>query len=222
IADTVNKILTIQFDSTANNGMGCLCRDGIYRQGTIRVQGYGRWGDVGSVLVVTLENYYVFHTQIKFQVNGARWIKIASPNTFEISTGATANASGSTGFATIQYINAFNNAVSKWKNNGVLVKTKGVSTPVWIFDDAYSLTGSAEGINRNGVPYTVNIVSPIITDFEKCTIASTGAGPIAGKWKLTNTSNNDFFDVNYDPLNNQACDRLFRVTYKNKDYDFYF
>lgn len=67
------------------------------------------------------------------------------------------------------YTDVVYNAVCKtpdwslsWACNRTLTQTEGSTTPSEYYDDAFSLTGNANGVNRNGKKYTTTISAPIV------------------------------------------------------------
>jgi len=51
--------------------------------------------------------------------------------------------------------------VATWQASYTIEQTQGGSTPAF-FDDAFSITGSGSGINRNGNEFTVTISEPLV------------------------------------------------------------
>ena len=51
-----------------------------------------------------------------------------------------------------------------WESNGYLTQTAGGQTPLNFFDNVFQITGSASGINREGVPFQVVIDDALVKD----------------------------------------------------------
>lgn len=50
----------------------------------------------------------------------------------------------------------------QWESNQTLTQTDGGQTPLILLDNEFEITGDANGTNRNGEEYTVEITSPIV------------------------------------------------------------
>lgn len=141
------KIITIIFDENANGGKGNLCDDGKYRKGTIGVEWQGLYFGPGTTITITTSNYYVnldkfdyVKTIINQGKNGAGhtvWDVNVSKALITFSDGKTINWSSQRSNELIQ---------------------EGPS----IYFNIYSVTGKAEGTDRKGRHFTVNITSPLI------------------------------------------------------------
>lgn len=145
--DTVSvpRNITIDF-GTAN----CLNIDGRNRRGKIIASYTGRYKDSGTVINISFDNYFVNDHQIK----GTKTI-----------TNKGKNQAGS-----IVYLVAVNGQLVKPANGGTITWistrtrewTAGYNTPLNILDDAYSITGTANGTNASGHAYAITITSPLV------------------------------------------------------------
>jgi hypothetical protein len=145
--DTVSatRKITIDFGTT-----DCVCPDGKKRRGKINATWAGtRYRDQGTVITIGFDNYFVNNNQI-------------------MGTHKTTN----------QGLNTAGNLVYKIEVSGSIVKavggtitwnstryrewTAGANTPMNPLDDAYSITGSANGTTVLGTSYTINITQPLI------------------------------------------------------------
>jgi hypothetical protein len=137
------KMLTIDF-GTSN----CLCADGRNRRGKIIVSYTGRYFEVGSVKTMNFDNFYRNDNKLE----GTRVI-----------TNNGKDAQGRMNWT----INAQNMKISKsngkvhtWNSQRTRTMLAGNDTKTWT-DDVYEITGSASGVNANGVNYTANITKPL-------------------------------------------------------------
>ena len=182
--DSTTHTLTIDFGST-----DCVCRDGLTRRGKIIAVFTGKYKQPGSSVTVTLQNYYVQD----MNVFGTKTITYQSAFSWNV---VVSNA----GIVTP-------NGTASWNSNRVVTKTKGTLTPkIWI-DDEYSITGTANGVNRNGVAYSVTIDEPLIKEMA-CFVKDF----VSGVLTIINNKQ-DTLSINYDPLGTQACNKLATVTY---------
>ncbi len=148
--DTVNwpKTLTIDF-GTSN----CLCADGKYRRGKIIAVLTGKYRTAGTVITVTLDNYYVSDNHVEGNktitnmghvgtYNGGNNLKYS----IVVTNGKVTTSDG----------------VITWESNRYREWIEGESTtwPNWQ-DDVYLITGSASGTTINQNPFTINITNPL-------------------------------------------------------------
>lgn len=182
------KVMEITFGDSVNS---CLCPDGNYRKGKIRAEFTGAYRTQGSTLVITLSNYYV--NDIKY--TGTRTVTNLgnASGHFKYSVVVT-GASAVTPTGTIT-----------WSSNGIVDRIEGDST-ITPWDDVYLITGSSSGINRRGKSFSVNITSPLKKAIG-CHWIKSG--------KLTVSTTSKSLELNFDPLNNEACDRIAQIIYKN-------
>jgi hypothetical protein len=182
------KVLEITYgDSTGP----CLCPDGNYRKGKVRAEFTGAYRTQGSQVVVTLTDYYV--NDIKY--TGTRTITNLgnASGHFQYSVVVTgASAVTPTGTVT-------------WGSNGLVDRIEGDAT-LTPWDDVYLITGSSSGVNRRGKNFTVTITKALKKQIG-CHWMKTG------KVNISTTAKS--LELNFDPFNNEACDRIARITYKN-------
>lgn len=182
------------------------CNDGKYRKGSIiyRVD-TAFYKTTNAKASMTLVNYYAgWNKNNLTQFTGKRELTNNGPNTsgqpqFTLSvTGASAITSSGT---------------ISWTSTRVITKTAGYTTPLNIWDDEYSVTGTASGTNRNGEAFTVNITTPLYKKV-KLGCASTF---VTGIWTLTVTSSSKTMTLNYDAYGDGACDKVAKVTINGND-----
>lgn len=144
------KVMTIDFGST-----NCTDNYGTNRRGKLIVTLSDKYKNQGSILSVQPQNYYVNDYLVegnktltnngRNSANNLNWTvevtngKITYPDGRISSWQSTRNNEWITGEATTLF-------------------TDGISG---ICDDEYLITGSANGINTAGLPYIVNITSPL-------------------------------------------------------------
>jgi hypothetical protein len=145
IVDTLStpKSITIDFGNDA-----CTGNDGRIRNGQLYITYTGRYREVGSVITITPENY----TVDGYRIEGIKVIENLGLNTegqlhYAITVDGQITAPGDAWDIT-------------WTANRIRTWVEGQSTST-IWDDAYLISGSGSGINRNDVAYTTNITVPL-------------------------------------------------------------
>jgi hypothetical protein len=151
IDTTGAKSITIDFGTTP-----CLCSDwdGKYREGKIIATWTGMYRDSGTVISISTVDYYVGYDSSA--LNKFEYLKAV--------TNEGHNDNGNLHFS-INVITAIvtlpSGQLIVWNSARDREWIEGEST--WLpFDDKYSITGSAQGTDRNGNPFTVDITSPVI------------------------------------------------------------
>lgn len=154
LSDTLGNFpntVTIEFDSA-----GCLGTDGRTRSGMIEATFSGRWRDTGTSVTITLTNYTV--------------------NDYQLEATATITNNGNNNSGNLSYTVAVTNGqitdpdgnVMQWDGSTTYEWVAGQSTDFasnglsGIEDDVYHITGSANGVNRNGTPYTSTITNHLV------------------------------------------------------------
>jgi len=151
--DSINwpKTMTIDFGSS-----NCLCNDGKYRKGKIIAILSGKYRTAGTVITVTLDQYYVNDNHVqgtKTITNLGRIGTYNGGNNLKYSVVVT-NASITTPDGTIS-----------WNSTRTREWIAGESTPTILLDDVYMITGSANGTDVNGNTFTVTITSALRVAF---------------------------------------------------------
>lgn len=143
--DTVSTPRTITIDFGEQN---CTAANGRLRRGKIQVSYTGRYRDAGTVITITPEGYFVNNNQ----VTGVKTV-----------TNMGLNASDQPWF-TVTVNGAITAGDGSWTatHQAQRVRTwiAGYSTPA-LLDDVYLITGSGNGVNRNGVAYTSQITQAL-------------------------------------------------------------
>jgi hypothetical protein len=144
------KVMEIDFGAT-----NCTGSYGINRRGKLVVSLSDRYRNVGSVLTVQPQNYFVND------------IKIEGTKTL------TNNGTNSNGHLEFQVevtngvLTYTDNSVTTWESTRTNEWIEGDTTSLFthglsgVCDDVYLITGSASGVDRNGLSYSVNITSPL-------------------------------------------------------------
>ena len=181
--DSVAKVLTIDFGPT-----NCLCKDDIWRRGKIIVTYKGKYPDVNSGWTTTLQDYYVQD----MKVTGTK--TVAFLGLFKVQIVVT-NASIATPTGTVS-----------WASDRTIEKIAGLLTPKNPWDDEYRVTGSASGVNRQGVAFTVTIDKPLIKD-----VSCLKKEFVSGVLTISNDKGKSM-TLDYDGTGTQSCTKLAKVT----------
>jgi hypothetical protein len=156
VYEGLGKCATITHDTISNPRMltidfgpvNCLCADGRNRRGKIIVSYTGRYFEVGSVKTMNFENFYRNDNKLE----GTRTItNNGLDNRGRLNW--TINAQN-------MKITKSNGKVHTWNSVRTRTMLEGNDTQTYT-DDVYEITGSATGVNANGVNYTANITSPL-------------------------------------------------------------
>ena len=136
--------MTVDFGST-----NCTALNGRMRRGVLFVTFTGAYGDPGTVITITPQNYYVND----HHVEGSKTVTNMGENTahqpyFNVTVDGTITAPDGSWTATHH-----SQRVRTW--------TGGSDTPMTWTDDAYTITGTGNGVNRNGLPYTMAITNAL-------------------------------------------------------------
>lgn len=137
--------ISIDFGTT-----NCLCKDGNYRRGIIYVDFIGHYRDSASTHTISFNNYYVNFNKIegtKTVTNNGR--NAGGHLSFTIAINGTITWDAQYGGGTSTHIS---NRTREW--------VAGENTPDWS-DDAYLISGTSSGTNRNGGTYTMTTISPL-------------------------------------------------------------
>jgi hypothetical protein len=177
---------------TIDYGTACTRPDGRVLRGKIIVQQTDDIRTPGAVRTLTHDNFYI--DDIK--VEGTR-----------VWTNNGQNASGQWTFtktATDMKLTFEDGKSSTWNKTRTSVLIEGGDTATH-YDDVWSSTGSASGVNRNGSDFTATITKPLIKRAD-CRWLSEG---IIDMTVGTRTRTLDFGDG--------TCDRFGNVTLANGD-----
>lgn len=193
------KTLTIDFGTT-----NCMGNDGRNRRGIITVTISDRYRNPGSVLSVQLQNYHVNDHKIE----GTKQITNNGRN-------SNNNLSFSVQVSNGQITYPNNGGVATWASTRTNEWIAGEATTLFthglagICDDVYLITGSANGVNRGGLAYTMQITSPLRKEI-CCRWLVSGTIDINPSGMLTRTI--DF--------GNGACDQNASITIAGYTFNF--
>ncbi|MCE3277896.1 MAG: hypothetical protein K0S44_87 [Bacteroidetes bacterium] len=177
------RLLAINFGTT-----NCLCSDGRYRRGIIRVSYTGGYRDSASVHSFTFSNYHVDDNMIdgtKTVVNNG--LNSAGNPTYNITVNGQ--------------INKTNGSSISWTSNRTREWIAGDSTLSWI-DDVYLISGTANGSSTasgsSTTTFTLNITTPLRKEVGCRHFTS-------GKFELTPSGRSTrYFDFGTGTCDNEA------------------
>ena len=175
--------MTVDFGST-----NCTAINGRMRRGVLFATFTGLYGDPGTVITVTPQNYYVNDDQVEGSMTVTNMGQNAAHQPFfNVTVDGTITASNGSWTATHH-----SQRVRTW--------IAGSDTPTWT-DDAYAITGSGNGVNRNGLPYTFLITNALHVNWG-CPYITQGTLTLTPQGLPTRT-------IDYG---NGGCDGTFTVT----------
>lgn len=182
--DTVTRTMTMDFGDE-----NCLCKDGLYRRGRIIAQFTGKYHEAGSSVSVSLENYFVQDQRVE----GSKTLTRTSDSSWTVQvTGAELTTKEGVTLA--------------WSSERMVTRVSGQGTPSpW--DDVYSYTGSAVGVNRNGVEYTATIDEPLVRKIQIGCMRNFVDGVLS-----VTDGNGRTMTLDYDPVGGAPCDKTAEVT----------
>ncbi len=137
------RVLTIDFGST-----NCLCNDGKYRRGKIKVAYTGRYADSGTVRTFSFDQYFINDNQL----TGRKTV-----------TNMGRNGQGQPVFSIVQndsLILTNGNGIRSWNSTRTRTWTAGYNTTTWT-DDAYDVSGSAMLTRASGKTFSILITTPL-------------------------------------------------------------
>lgn len=143
---TFPKTITVDFGAS-----NCTDNYGVNRRGMITIVVTGKYRTTGSVISITTQNYYVNDNKVEGTV---------------VVTNLGANAANHTEFS-VEISNAkltyANGDEVTYQSSRVREWVVGEDTDglIGVLDDEYDITGTASGVDRNGLSYTMTITSPL-------------------------------------------------------------
>ncbi|MCB0764980.1 MAG: hypothetical protein KDB84_09755 [Flavobacteriales bacterium] len=143
--DTVANPHTLLIDLGPTN---CTAADGWARRGRLLVSFTGAYRAPGTVITITPQDYYVQDHHVQ--------------GTKTVTNGGT-NGNGQTYF-TVAVDGTVTAPDGSWTSSHHYERTRtwvaGEGT-LNLLDDVYLITGVGNGVNRNGLAFTLNITSPL-------------------------------------------------------------
>lgn len=179
--DAANNTATLRLTFPVNNGQGVLCYDGIRRQGTLVAVFVGNYRQANSTLTITTEDYKITNALgVTTRVDGRQVITNQGNEQYRavIENALLTFETGET---------------MTWNCVRNITRIAGQNT-INPFDDVYTLTGDANGINTAGNPYTVTTTEALRFEIRQNPCAR---HPVTGKLRIA--SGTATLDVNYDP-----------------------
>ncbi|HRS53589.1 MAG TPA: hypothetical protein P5250_02660 [Bacteroidales bacterium] len=141
---------------TLDFGTNCLCNDGRIRSGQIISVITGPYLDSLTTITSTFNNYYETINNINYYVTGTHVVKNLGKNaaghpyySVNVSNASISSVNGTITWASQRYREFY----------------QGYNSILNPFDDIYLITGSANGNDINGDPFTVNIINPLMWQF---------------------------------------------------------
>lgn len=171
---------------------GLLCKDGKYRAGKIKATLSKPFNEVGSSFIAKLNEedaYFSGDGSEMVQLSGTLGIYRIGENTINIDV--------VNGLATKE------DRVIKWTlANRTIRRTLDAGPGLW--GDQLEITGDAQGVNRNGEEFSVTIDEPLLKKME----SGCAQTFVKGKLTISVGMSGKTIVVDYDPFNDEACDRI--------------
>lgn len=150
VVDTTSTPMSLLIDFGDDD---CESSDGRVRKGSILVTFTGRYREEGTVIVYTPNEY---------SVNG-----------YVVDGTKTITNLGENGLGNIEFAIEIEDGEITAPDNGYTMTWEASRIREWVagdnswflIDDEYEISGSSSGINRNGIPYTTQITSPLRAEF---------------------------------------------------------
>jgi hypothetical protein len=183
--DTLSTPRTITIDF---GDVNCTASNGRLRRGRINVAYTGRYRDQGTVITITPQNYYVNNNLVL----GTKTVTNMGLDSndhpyFTVVVNGSLTAADGSWVATHQA-----QRIRTW--------IAGYNTPE-LSDDEYLITGTGNGVNRNGLPYALTITQPLHVKLS-CPFIVAGTVQITPASRPTRT-------IDYG---NGSCDSTFTVS----------
>jgi hypothetical protein len=140
---TFPKTITVDFKD------GILCKDAITRKGIVTIISTNWYGQEGSEHTATFSNY--FHEDYK--VEGTHSVKNLGRNDDNQLKYSVTIENGK--------ITTKEGEIISYKENSFRTWIEGSESPLNIWDDAYLLEGSQNGMNSKGLEYALSIEDPL-------------------------------------------------------------
>lgn len=172
---------------------GLLCGDGKFRAGKLHVKVSNRYLLVGTTATISCassDEYYSGDGSAMFKIEGniALTRSAAEQIDIAITGGKVTDGDGK---------------MASFNGNKTIKRTSGTGTP-GMWGDTYEVTGNGGGTNRDGDNYTWSITKELVKKMD----VGCAKTFVSGIIELKNTSANTSLKIDFDPYNNQACDRI--------------
>jgi hypothetical protein len=189
-------------DTVTIDFSGSICNDGRIRSGRLVMYFTGRWRTPGSQVTITSDGY---------TVNGHR---IIGSKVITNTTPAGSNNHSYTQVVNNARVVFPNGDTATWSCNKTITQTAGQNTTfatnglAGITDDVYHITGSANGISRNGVVYSAVITEDLVRKMD-CRWLVDGIIEVTPQGGSTRTA--DFGDG--------TCDNIVTLTFRRYSFN---
>ncbi len=131
-------------------GSGCTDSAGVTRKGNIHATMTGKYRDSGTVITTHLIDYYVND----HKVEGVKTVTNEGHN-------SDGNLWYSIKVDSVKVTDPDNNWTATWESDRTREWVEGEGTKWNPWDDVYELDGTAQGVNRSGRSYDVEITTPL-------------------------------------------------------------
>ncbi|HVD98542.1 MAG TPA: hypothetical protein VNB90_10090 [Cytophagaceae bacterium] len=194
---------------TLDYGTACVGSDLRTRSGKLIITYTGKYRDPGTVVTITTNNYFVNGKKIdgmrKVTNNGTNTAGNLVYSVVDSDVNGTAN-----GYATITDVDL---KTTTWRSSRTREFAAGASTPLNLLDDEYLINGSADGMTKEGMAYSMTATNIRI---KIACWASRIFYPVSGILSITATDGTRSIDYG-----NGDCDRTIQYTHTNgKTYTF--
>ncbi|MDX1476940.1 MAG: hypothetical protein R3301_04510 [Saprospiraceae bacterium] len=186
---TFPNVVTIDF------GDSCVGPRGHVRSGKIVIEQSAPMNEAGAARTVTFENFMIDDIQI---------------TGYKVLTNTGSDDDGNVTFTRFAEVTLIfpGGATASWTASHVKTQIAGGDTDD-VLDDVFEITGSAQGVNRVGTSFSVDIVLPLIKHRD-CRWVSEGMVDMTVEG--LNGARTRTLDFGYE---NGGCDNLAQVTFGN-------
>lgn len=150
----LNTATRFPLQITIDFGSGCTARDGRTRKGKITVVYTGNLFILGNSATTTFDNYYIDNIMVE--------------GTHKLTNTGTPDKKSYTTQVTNAKLSLLNDNYIKWNSLKTVTQVEGGSTPLIALDDAYNITGQADGsVQMNGkyFQWSTAITAPLLKRF---------------------------------------------------------
>lgn len=143
------RVITIDFGS-----VNCECNDGRFRRGKIIITYTGKYFEEAATKNIAFEDYYINDNHVE----GSRTVTNKGLND-------AGNPNWSIEVKNMK-VTAVDGAFFTWNSTRNREMIAGYNTLFDFSDDAYSITGSANGINKKGLAFSATITKALLVSFD--------------------------------------------------------
>lgn len=131
---------------------GCEGPNGRVRRGMIVVTQTNHMHIEGAVRTANLVDFYIDDVHLQ-------GTKTWTNEGFDSQGNVTFTRTVENGSATFP-----NDAVATWQASHTMTQIAGGNTPFILLDNVFEITGSSSGVNRNGIPFSSEITTPLVKE----------------------------------------------------------